>query len=99
MKPRSLVQAIVLIPIFITGCTFGEKRTEIRGNGQGGVDVKYVPNERASEPVSQAAPQTAPADDQGRIRQQQQQIDSLQSQLHEKDQEIQRLKGQPTTQP
>ena len=95
MKPRNLVRAILLVPIFITGCTFGEKRTEIRGNGQGGVDVKYVPNERATEP----SPQTAPADDQTRIRQQQQQIDSLQSQLHEKDQEIQRLKGQPTTQP
>jgi len=99
MKSHDRLRLLVLIPIVLTGCRFGDTRTEIRGNGQCGVDVKYVPNDAPPVPQSPATTQNGTSTDQARIRQQQQQIDALQSQLHEKDREIQRLKSQPATQP
>jgi len=99
MKPRNLLCLGLLVPVLLTGCRFGEERTEVRGNGQGGVDVKYVPNVKPAEPAPQAAPQNATANDQSRMQQQQQQIEQLQSQLKQQDEEIRRLKGLPATQP
>ncbi len=99
MKPRNPLHVLTIAVILTTGCTFGEKRTEIRGNGQGGVDVKYVPNDRPADPGQQAIPQNAAADGQARERQQQQQIEQLQSQVRQQDEEIRRLKGLPATQP
>ena len=99
MKPRNPLHALTIGVILTTGCSFGEKRTEIRGNGQGGVEVKYVPNDRTAEPGPQATPQSATADGQTREHQQQQQIEQLQSQVRQQDEEIRRLKGLPATQP
>jgi hypothetical protein len=96
MKPRNPIHLLLFVPVLITGCHFGEERTEIRGNGQGGVEVKYVPNDRPTDPIPQVTPPTATTDEQTR---KQQQIEQLQSQVRQQDEEIRRLKGLPPTQP
>ena len=92
---------ISLLGVFLAGCTEKGYRTEVVGNGQGGVDVKTVPLEpRApTEQASAAAPTTRSTSSEDELRAK---IDAMQAQIDRQNREIQRLKQPgtvPTTQP
>jgi len=77
----------------ITACYQSPNRFDVRGNGQGGVDVKRVPREPAPAPSSPAtfttAPTTAPRSHE----------EELEARVRELEAENQRLRQQPTTAP
>src|SRR5579871_6510671 len=87
-----------LLVVGLVGCQpYGSTRPEIFGNGQGGIEVKHVANDAPPPPAvhadSSAPPANATVDDlRSRIRQQQYEIESLQSALRARDEEIRRLK-------
>ncbi|HEX4796224.1 MAG TPA: hypothetical protein VH370_20715 [Humisphaera sp.] len=92
---------ISLLGIVLAGCTEKGYRTEVVGNGQGGVDVKTVPLEpRAPTGQSSASTSTTrPTSSEDELRAK---IDAMQAQIDRQNQEIQRLKQLgtgPTTQP
>jgi hypothetical protein len=84
----------LLAVIAMAGCYEPPYRTEVVGNGQGGIELHRVPKDPAlpvpAKPVDESAQQT--------IRRQQEEIERLKSLLRQRDDEIIRMTQAPTTQ-
>jgi hypothetical protein len=84
----------VLVVIAAAGCYEPPYRTEVVGNGQGGVEIHRVPKDpaetRAAAPVDASAQET--------IERQQKEIEELKALLRQRNDEIMRLTDGPTTQ-
>jgi len=91
MKRSSL---IVLTVVMLAGCYDPPYRTDVRGNGQGGADIKRVPKD--PEPPRPVDPQVE--SQQQTITKQQQEIDELKKQLRDTEDQIIRMNQPPTTQ-
>jgi len=84
----------VLAVSMLVGCYEPPYRTEVVGNGQGGVDIKRVP--RDPEPPKPADPQVE--SQRQTIARQQQEINDLKKQLREVDDQLKRMNQTPSTQ-
>jgi TolA-binding protein len=91
MKRSSL---IVLTVVMLAGCYDPPYRTDVRGNGQGGVDIKRVAKD--AEPPRPVDPQVE--SQQQTITKQQQEIDELKTQLRETQDQIKQMNPTPATQ-
>lgn len=87
----------LLIAIAAAGCYEPPYRTDIRGNGQGGADIKMIPKD-PEPPVASAPPKQVDETAQQTILRQQGEIDRLKALVSERDDEISRLIRTPTTQ-
>jgi hypothetical protein len=92
---RHLIAACGLA-IFLIGCANPSYRYDIRGNGEGGADIKTVDQPYPNPPPQAAAPQPSPTPAQV---DQQQQIDQLKTQVQNLSAENQKLKQSLTTRP
>ena len=84
----------LLIAIAAAGCYEPPYRTDIRGNGEGGVDIKRIPKDPAPPQPTKQVDETA----QQTILRQQGEIERLKALVSERDDEISRLIRTPTTQ-
>ena len=91
MKCSSLA---LLLTIAAVGCYEPPYRMDVRGNGQGGVDVQRVPKDPAPPSPTKQSDESA----QQTILRQQAEIERLKALVSERDDEISRLIRNPTTQ-
>jgi hypothetical protein len=84
--------------LFLGACASPAYRYDIRGNGEGGADIKTVdqPDPQNPPPQAPAAPSPAPTPAQV---DQQQQIDQLKTQVQDLSTENQKLKQSLATRP
>ena len=95
MKTRNLTPLVITV-LCVAGCQpYGDTRPEIKGNGQGGIEMRRVANTPPPPSTQQAAVENL----QSQQRQQQDEIESLQAKIRAQDEEIRRLKQTPATQP
>jgi len=84
---------VILLLLLTTACYQSPNRFDVRGNGQGGVNVKRIrkePDPAPTSPVaSTTAPTTAPLSHE----------EELEARVRELEAENQRLRQQPTTAP
>ena len=91
MKCSSLA---LLVAVAAVGCYEPPYRMDVRGNGEGGVDIQRVPKDPVPPAPAKQADETA----QQTILRQQAEIDRLKALVSERDDEISRLIRTPTTQ-
>lgn len=100
MSPRKLLRVGILLAAVSGGCQQPGYRTEVVGNGQGGVQIQRLPADpRAPAPATAAARQSRIDALESQVRQQQQYIEALQRHIQQQDEELRKLKSQPTTAP
>ena len=98
MRASEIAKLIVVLAALLAGCQEPRYRTEVKGNGQGGVEIQRVAKEPTPAPPPTTSPAPARAESlEAQLRQQQAQIDALQSQVQNQNEEIRRLKQPPTT--
>jgi hypothetical protein len=100
MNRRELLRLGIVLAALAAGCQEPGYRTEVVGNGQGGVEIQRVPAD--AKPA--APPRPAPAQSrvdalESQVGRQQQYIDALQRRIQQQDEELRKLKGSPTTTP
>ena len=98
MKRRELLYLFISLGALSAGCQEPRYRTEVTGNGEGGVEIHRVPAD--PQPTAPAVP--APARSridalEAQVRQQQQYIEALQRRIQQQDEQLHRLSPQPTT--
>ena len=98
MKRRERLRLIVALAALASGCQEPGYRTEVTGNGQGGVQIQRVPADaQPAAPVKPTLAQSRIAALESQVRQQQQYIEALQRRIQEQDEELHRLRPQPAT--
>ena len=96
MRRLESLIAVTVLATLVIGCRENGYRTEVKGNGQGGVEIQRVAVEPTQSQPQTATTQSQPPPEQ-QIHEQQVLIDQLQSQVQRQNEEIRRLKQAPTT--
>jgi len=89
--------SVAVLALLIVGCSENGYHTEIKGNGQGGVEIQrvaIVPTQ--TQPRASTAPYQHQQLEQ-QVREQQVLIEELQAQIQRQNEELRRLDQRPTT--